>query len=151
MQAEDKIRAWLALRFEFIDCLQDRECVASRIMEYVLYIFGIKKFHNGITEMNPYLEDADGNKQVNKMVPLISDVDNFDPDLGLFMSGHGAEDDLVVDGYDNDFFPQVALPMAQAWKLWKVGAKEDAMATAGTIVADDWRLACLQWMERRIK
>jgi len=109
-----------------------------------------KKWHDNISEMNFYM-DTESPDFIKNMVPLVSDPENFEADLGLFMTGHNPDDEIIVSGYDNEFFPGVAVPMALIWKMWKLGEKDAAIMMAGNIMADDWRIACQQWMERRMK
>lgn len=50
--------------------------------------------------------------------------------------------------YLDDFFDKVAAPMYIAWHCWKAGEVGAAKCSAGRIDAPDWRLACVQWLER---
>lgn len=49
------------------------------------------------------------------------------------------------------FFPEVAYPIARSYAFYKDAAIEMALKTTEKIKAEDWRLACKQWLERRLK
>ena len=51
---------------------------------------------------------------------------------------------------NNDFLMNVAQPMFEAHLMWKNRNFEDAMKCVEHIAAEDWRLACRRWLERRI-
>lgn len=51
-------------------------------------------------------------------------------------------------GYRHSFFPEVAHPMAMVTKVRKEKT-DDGLMYAVRIAAEDWRLATLQWIERR--
>jgi hypothetical protein len=74
--------------------------------------------------------------------PLVDEPSVFDKELQLFLEGIHQE-----LGWDNEFFPQVAIPMAQAWR----GHKETKTGHfyLGDIKATDWRYACKEWLRRR--
>jgi hypothetical protein len=78
-------------------------------------------------------------------VPMGTDWDRWDEDLTMFMDG--AESPL---SYRNDWFSSVAEPMWAAHSLWKVGDRIGAQLEAARIGAPDWRIAVLQWMDRRM-
>lgn len=46
-------------------------------------------------------------------------------------------------------FTNVALPMWHAWRAHKAGNYTAALQAAGSIAAQDWRLACTMWLQRR--
>lgn len=51
-------------------------------------------------------------------------------------------------GFNDPFFPEVACPMFAAWEERKEG-KGTGLAHAKRIAAEDWRKACVEWIERR--
>ncbi len=56
------------------------------------------------------------------------------------------------DGFVEDFFPLIAVPMIRAWEVRKEGAPTDEILDIlMDIAADDWRDACVQWVMRRAK
>jgi len=72
---------------------------------------------------------------------LVDNPQSFDAELRLFMLGQ--------DWYswDNKVFPDVARPMMAAWKSHKQG--RCGAQYAKHIKHDDWRMACLGWLDRR--
>lgn len=56
-------------------------------------------------------------------------------------------------GYTDPFFRKVALPLLQAWEVYKTDSRsrhQDATELARCCIAGDWRDAAIQWIERRI-
>ena len=79
-----------------------------------------------------------------KLVPLIRHhVKAFDEDLGRFMS-----DPMGDTAYTEPFFNNVVAPMYASWHDRKT-KKNDGMLAAHAIKAEDWRMACQEWILRR--
>lgn len=100
-----------------------------------------------------YLDDNDpyDNAEVYSE-PMATDWNEWDADLGLFMKWHDA--DGLADlppVYANDWFKSVAERVARARWEWTHGMKPSARKTVEQITAPDWRMACVEWMERRAK
>lgn len=74
--------------------------------------------------------------------PLVDEPTTFDHELDLFL--HQKEQFI---GWDNQFFPEVAIPMWNCWFAHK--ETKDGYKHLQDIKASDWRLACKQWLERR--
>jgi hypothetical protein len=66
----------------------------------------------------------------------------FDKNLTLFM-----ENPFEVI-YSEPLF-EVATPMLAAWECYKAKEYEDAFDNAKQIAADDWRIACGEWLSRK--
>lgn len=68
-------------------------------------------------------------------------------DLEIFMK------DGPIIGFRDPFFRQVATPLLRAFQAWRNGEGVDRYDTALEILeqcrADDWKIACVQWIERR--
>lgn len=80
-----------------------------------------------------------------RKVPLVIDTELFESDLFAFMEGTWPAD----YHYRNSFFSGVAVPMYNAYMLFKEKKYDEAINVADTIRAEDWRMACVQWLERR--
>jgi len=65
-------------------------------------------------------------------------------DLSVFMM----EEDTIL--YRDSFFNQVASPMIRIHKMWKSGERQEAFDKVDEIKATDWRMACRDWMARRM-
>jgi hypothetical protein len=66
-------------------------------------------------------------------------------DLAYFM-----ENPIQPRLFSDPFFNEVAVPMFSAWHERKSG-QGDGMDFVHQIAAEDWQLACEQWIERRRK
>jgi hypothetical protein len=67
----------------------------------------------------------------------------WDVDLNKFMNNPGA----IV--YENDWFLYVARPMWRTHELWKSGDRAGALRAVRDVDAQDWRVAAVNWMQRR--
>ena len=55
-------------------------------------------------------------------------------------------------GYTNPFFPEVALPLLEAWNVYKekgAGWHDRSIKLAESCAATDWRRAAVEWLNRR--
>jgi len=75
-------------------------------------------------------------------MPLVQNYERFDDEVEGFLSCDEME-------YTEPFIVGVAQPMREAWSLHKVKDYGAAMAVAHSIQAEDWRVACTEWLERR--
>lgn len=75
-------------------------------------------------------------------------IEQWFQDLTMFM-----EQGPVI-GLQDRFFKKVATPMWQSWFAWKdrdnPNFMQNALAFADQIIAEDWRMACTEWLERRM-
>ncbi len=62
------------------------------------------------------------------------------------------ECNLFVHGlrnhFDEPFFQRIATPMSRAWQAYKEHNKDLCYDYAVQILAQDWNLACIQWLDR---
>lgn len=102
--------------------------------------------HDGITNNTPGHDPYSLGEVVPYQV-VNTPIDQWFQDLDMFMS-EGA-----VIGLRDPFFKKVAVPMLQSWEAWKNREDPDfalkAMKHALDIQAQDWRRACVEWLERR--
>jgi len=76
-------------------------------------------------------------------VPLMeTDLETFERDLQDFMQEERGN-------YSNSFFNQVAIPMYDAHALYREKQYNEAIVAAQDIRAEDWRIACTEWLTRR--
>lgn len=81
------------------------------------------------------------------IVPLVAQIQGkrgFDDALDKFLADAAAP-------HDYPFFRRVASPVYRAWACYKLGSLGEAMEEAMKIEAGDWRRACTEWLDRRIK
>jgi thymidylate synthase len=135
----------------------------SMLQEYIASSIGAKcgtyyQFSNN-THIYP------DNPATKRCFDLIEDVVSTDPyelrdvhPFNLMQSASQWETEIweFMDKLDNamysePFFEHVAVPMASAHRAYRAGELEVAHTICGGIAADDWRLACKQWLERRME
>jgi hypothetical protein len=87
---------------------------------------------------------------------MVSDPEEFDADLDAFFKGQ-------QDGFANNFFSDVAIPIQTAWKMhkdeeWYTKEGRRVKNTQGAVSllnsfckAEDWKIACVEWLKRRLK
>lgn len=79
--------------------------------------------------------------------PLVNGpIEQWDEDLKMFLDSNG-----VVIGLRDVFFRRVAVPMMEAHIHWRNGNIPEAINRAKNIAATDWRKACIEWLQRRVK
>lgn len=79
--------------------------------------------------------------------PVVKDARTFDQDCRLALEG-------ATRGYSNPWFPDVFLPMVEAWRIFKRNADKNKRADLALqrlegCRATDWALAGREWLERR--
>lgn len=79
------------------------------------------------------------------------DIVTFDADLKKFMLMAEPNFNGLVPIMEHKFLLHTAKPMLAAWRSFKGKNMPDALNYASQIGAVDWRLACTQWLERRVK
>lgn len=78
-----------------------------------------------------------------QQVPLVDDPESFGTQLM-----HWFDDGVSYNGSEA-FLATVATPMLAAWQAHKAKDYHAARSHAEQIKADDWRIAALEWLERR--
>lgn len=71
--------------------------------------------------------------------------DQFDQDVKTFLADPFSKE----NDYKTAWFSKTVERMVAAWKLKKAGFYASALEVASQIEAEDWRLACEQWLQRR--
>jgi hypothetical protein len=90
----------------------------------------------------PHINKVLANPPLRK-VPLIqTNLETFEGDLQRFMDGR-------PQSFDEPFFTTVAAPMYDAHALYRDKDYDGAINRALDIKADDWRMACVEWLTRR--
>jgi thymidylate synthase len=82
-----------------------------------------------------------------RKIPLVDNPETFEAELADFMQEDFQNDETC--GYVNSFFPLVAVPMYRAHALYREKDYDKAIIEAQGIRAEDWRIACTEWLERR--
>ena len=82
-----------------------------------------------------------------KTEKLIDNCETFDKELQVFFDWLHKGKSFM--GYKNYIFSKTAIPMVEAWWLWKEKMINEAVDKAREIKALDWRKACVEWLERK--
>lgn len=106
------------------------------------------------------LGDAYANREVAPAL-LVEDPVRFDRELATCIETldriHKADWDALcaMDSgefiYHNPFLGETVLQVALCMRLWRLGRRQNALASTASIKAPDWRLACQGWFERRAR
>ena len=79
---------------------------------------------------------------VSEPVTFLEEAETFCKEISSFSK--------IGNTYGNDIFSNVGIHMHNMYVCWKGKNYEQAYFHAMKIVADDWRLACKEWIERRL-
>lgn len=83
-------------------------------------------------------------------MPLIDcSLDLWHVDLEYFLTRNGIHNEHSK--WHSKFIGEVAVPMYLAHDAWRNKQYDEAVEHASRIVAWDWRIACLEWLDRRRK
>ena len=83
--------------------------------------------------------------------PLVTHPQVFDTELLRFFRVVEFKAFDETPRMQNTFLTYTALPVAAAHALYREGNMPDALAIASTIQAADWKRACVEWLQRRVK
>lgn len=89
--------------------------------------------------------DPYANKSVEPFNIFNTDEKTWNEDLLMFL------DESIEFGYRDVFFRRVALPIKYAYAAYKNGDKAQAMEILEQCHATDWKKACQEWIQRRVK
>lgn len=85
-------------------------------------------------------------------VPLVTHRESWDEDNRQLVSIYGDPTYSVrASSWGEPFFDRVAVPMFRAFALYKTGRLTAAVEACDDIRAEDWRVACSEWLVRRIQ
>jgi len=91
---------------------------------------------------------SDGSSEALQMFTEPKDIDD---DLYAFMSDWELFHLQKVGRYRNLWFSTVATPALLAFHSFKQKKYKEALLCADDIAAPDWRMACKEWIQRRVK
>ncbi len=101
---------------------------------------------DALTDYQPYVKDVAATD-----IRLFdgSTRESWDADVGNAVTAQGwwNREAKFVDHW----FLTTVMPLVEAHDLWKEGDKEDAFWMANKIESSDWRRACQEWIQRRLK
>lgn len=86
--------------------------------------------------------------------PLVKDPAVFDEEVKDFAETYWGDGRGIIENtrYSEPFLEHVAKPMMVAFRYWKRKDEPNVyLSFADNIQADDWRIACTNWLEKRVK
>ena len=148
----------------------------SYLQEYVAQMcgFGVGKYYQFSNNLHVYMDVFE------KVKPIITDAD-YEPYLTLAEDGLSYSSPFLINDtktfnrelhtwmlmdetewiaedqrdkaerFKNKYLIKTASPIRFAWRCWKQKLLDEALAVADCIEDRAWRLACLEWLERRKK
>lgn len=145
----------------------------SMIMEYVAGMIGVPvgQYHQISDSLHAYVDnpkwqalsaasDTERNPDMSnpymtrgvEPFPMVSGSQlSWDTELSMFFSMADKEDSIDPDPFTEPFFMNVVIPMFDVWRAYKEGGRIVALNWCKYISATDWRLACEEWITRRIE
>jgi len=133
-----------------------QEYLAARIGVNVGYMYQLSNnYHGYLREMDKLIEHElqDDRYTSGAVAPLVMfDVpERIDHDVHLFMRCY--EDRQIPENtpFANIWFQKVLVWAMLAHHTYKMGNINAALAVAEQIAASDWRVACVEWLQRRQK
>lgn len=121
---------------------------------------GYRSYLEGLPELSQEHVDLYA-RDVVASSPMVNDPGRFDEDLRLVMEAADAmwggsistleANEAVHDGVTNASLKCTSWNLILAHWHWKRKRRAEALDWAGMIHASDWRMACLEWMQRRMQ
>ena len=125
----------------------------SKIGQYIqfsnnlhAYVDQFDKIKKMGADYEPYL-DIDSKNGRYDPVHLVNSPQSFDQELHSWIT----EEHESCPRFNNTFICYTAEPTRKSWREWKKGNIDNALSIAKTIGSLDWRMACIEWLERRKK
>lgn len=108
------------------------------------YTETLEKVKGIMPDYDPYLTMGTGH-----YVPelLINNKDSFDSELNLILEANYSKE----YNFKNHFLRTTIIRMVNSYEAFKAGNIEEALKLAYLIQATDWRVACVEWLQRRQK
>lgn len=88
------------------------------------------------------------------MNPYDMQSGNFDHDLKLFFNAYdtyGLKEIGEITSWKSKYFKELILPVLCVFLIHKQHGAKEALGYAGSIEDDAWKLACVDWLTKRIK
>lgn len=98
--------------------------------------------------------DIDPYSQVNNIMNIGDDgYKNFETDINRFFNAY---DNYGIESMPEytcwyPYFGQLVIPMLYVWNTHKKHGATEALNYINWIQADDWRVACKHWLQKRVK
>lgn len=109
-----------------------------------LYLGGLGELASKAPEPPEPYTDPYSEGKVTNTIPLMSTPkEQWDEELEMFAKG----DQVLM--YKDPFFSKVAVPLLDAYRKFKGGDAPGALQSTSECAAQDWMMACREWLERR--
>jgi len=124
---------------------------------YHIYEHILHKVKGVVREFKTTLGYNFNNYYDEGVTPIVTVPDKFDRDLMCFMGTRGGRVLRVYKleppiTYYNSWFTNTASPLFEGYELWRSGDRLKALeGIKASKIAPDWKLAVVEWMERRMK
>ena len=82
---------------------------------------------------------------------LFTDTGVLDWELNRFLNMHPMDIESFTDGWVNPAFTDIAIPMLQVHRAYKMKNFKEVYDKIDLIKASDWRTACFDWVRKRDK
>lgn len=82
------------------------------------------------------------------------DIGNIESDIKTFFNVYddfGLEELGEINCWQSDYFKNLIAPMINLYIIYKKVGPEKTLPLTDCIIADDWRMACFDWLQNRIE
>jgi hypothetical protein len=113
------------------------------------YSIELERLTKRMLKFDLTLEDDPYTNAGIKPEPMFTDPTEIDNDIAAALQWH---DGGKIPDFTNDWFGTTFASAIVAHRIYRTaGDINTAIKVAGTIKSDDWRFACVEWLQRRIK
>lgn len=112
--------------------------IANNYHGYHTTMFKHQDVSNEDCSCDPYLVGA-----VEPYPMIDCDINTWQDDLAIFL------DQGPIVGFRSRFFRRVVTPIYHSFEAHKAGDKNQAMEILNNCHAEDWKIACQEWIKRR--
>lgn len=116
-----------------------------------LHVYCTRKDYKPAAWLADETPDAYVEQPIN-YVPLVQNADRFDQEVARFIDVDWTDANPLQPGWHGflePFLETVASPMCRAFAMHKARDYSAAIYWCNEIKADDWRIACYNWIEKR--
>jgi hypothetical protein len=127
--------------------------ITTNLHLYTAHLEMMKKriTYQGAGEMiAPHLITGTGSYEQTQ--PLITYRRTFDEDLEstmVWIDGIHEDKEIYTGNLTNIFLRDVVIPMAISYRLYRCGDRQGSYEAIAEVIAEDWRNAGKQWLDRR--
>jgi hypothetical protein len=117
--------------------------VAKKVLDHLGAMDDVREYTDGgFILHDPYTTNG------IEPLPLVDDLYIFDKDIQRFLKD--VRENLPLANYHSRYIMGTAVPLVMAHREYKDKQMRTAIKLAGLIEAPDWRLACMNWLNRKL-